>query len=119
MTFATILSLLLTSFLLTGPDIQWLTPTEHDFGDIIQGTPVEYTFEYRNDGEEALTIDNVRPSCGCTTPDWPREAILPDSTGTIKVVFNAKMPGGFRKLIKVYFTGQRKAEKLYVSGFVE
>jgi hypothetical protein len=29
------------------------------------------------------------------------------------------MPGNFRKQIKVYFSGQRKAEKLYVSGYVE
>ncbi len=119
MTFAAIVFLFFTSFLSSGPDIHWLTPTEHDFGDIIKGTLVEYAFEYRNDGQEPLTIDNLRPSCGCTTPDWPREAILPDSTGTIKVVFSARMPGNFRKLIKVYFSGQRKAEKLYVSGYVE
>lgn len=110
----------LSIFLLsaTGPAITWLTPTDHDFGDILQHEPVEVEFRYRNSGTEPLIIDNVRPSCGCTTPGWPSEPILPDSTASILVTFNARNAGYFRKLIKVYFQEQRRAEKLYVEGFV-
>ena len=98
--------------------ITWLTPTEYDFGEIIKGEPVSCAFRFHNGGAEALTVETVRPSCGCTTPNWTKTPVAADSTGMVEVQFNAKMPGNFRKLIKVYFLGQAKAEKLYVKGFV-
>ncbi len=98
--------------------VEWIDLTTYDFGDILKGTPVEANFRFRNTGDEALIIDNVRPSCGCTTPDWPRGVILPDSTASIRVEYSAGTPGPFQKLIKVYFKGQRRAEKLYVEGYV-
>jgi hypothetical protein len=110
------LSILL--FPAAGVQVTWLTPTEHDFGDLLQGKPVQVEFRYRNDGAAPLVIDNVRPSCGCTTPGWPEEPLPPDSSATILVAFNARNAGYFRKLIKVYFQGQRRAERLYVEGFV-
>jgi hypothetical protein len=112
------LLLLLSLAPASGP-VTWLTPTEHDFGDIMQGEPVRVDFRLRNDGDEPLVIDNVRPSCGCTTPDWPREPIFPDSTATIAVAYNAKIKGYFRKQIKVFFDGRGAAEKLFVEGYVE
>jgi len=120
MPLTALLSLLL--LLLTPPareiEIEWLEDTTYDFGDIPKGTPVSAAFHFRNTGEEFLLIDNVRASCGCTSPDWPRGIIQPDSTATIRVLYSAGTPGPFQKLIKVYFKGQRRAEKLYVEGFV-
>lgn len=99
--------------------VEWIGPTEHDFGDIVKGEPVRHAFVFRNEGNDPLVIDNVRTTCGCTTPGWPREAIAQDSTGTIEVEYSARTAGAFHKLVKVYFKGRRKAEKLYISGFVE
>ena len=92
--------------------VEWIDLTTYDFGDILKGTPVEANFRFRNTGDEALIIDNVRPSCGCTTPDWPHVVIR----GPTRI--GAGTPGPFQKLIKVYFKGQRRAEKLYVEGYV-
>ena len=39
----------------------------HDFGDIDLGETVAHVFEFRNAGDTPLKIENVRPSCGCTT----------------------------------------------------
>ncbi len=102
----------------TESSVEWLDDTTYDFGDIPKGTPVETTFRFRNTGDEMLLIDNVRPSCGCTTSDWPRGVILPDSSAAVRVEYSAGTPGPFQKLIKIYFKGQRRAEKLYVEGFV-
>ena len=99
--------------------VEWQTPLEHDFGDILYRDSVEYAFTFKNISDEAILIDNVRTTCGCTAPDWTYDAIPPDSTSSIRVVFDADKRGAFRKKITVFFSGQRKSEKLYVEGFVE
>ena len=117
----TLLSILLFSTLLfTDPEpvVEWLSPTEYDFG-VLDSTEEVYTeFEVRNISGEPILIDNVRPGCGCTVPDWPEGAIAPDSVFTLKVWYNPKGPGYFREKIKVYFNLQRKAEILYIEGEV-
>ena len=100
-------------------NIEWLTPLEHDFGDIAQREPVEFSFEFKNISEDSMLIDNVRTTCGCTTPDWTWEPIAPDSTSSIRVIYDAKKKGYFKKKVKVYFSNQRKATVLKVTGFVE
>lgn len=98
--------------------VSWLSPTEHDFGDIQHKEPVYFTFRFKNVSGEPIVIDNIRPSCGCTAVDWEETVIEPDSTGLIKTSYNANVKGYFRKSMKVYFNGQRKAEKLWLEGFV-
>lgn len=110
----------LLSLLFVSPSkVEWSGPLEHDFGDITHREPVEHDFAFKNISGEDLIIDNVRTSCGCTVPDWDETPIPADSIGHIKVQFDARDVGYFRKKIKVYFDGQRKAEKLYIEGFVE
>jgi hypothetical protein len=99
--------------------IEWLTPETHDFGDIEQDKPVFHEYKFKNTGEEPVIISNVRPSCGCTAPNWEETPILPDSTASISIEFDARESGYFNKLIKVYFHGKRKAYKLYIEGYVE
>ena len=36
-----------------------------------------------------LIITNVKPSCGCTTPEYTKEAIAPGASGEIKFEFNS------------------------------
>lgn len=100
------------------PVIQWLSSTEYDFGDIHYKQPAHHTFEYKNISETPLVIDNIRPSCGCTAVDWEEAVIEPDSVGLIQVSYDARAKGYFRKSLKVYFRGQRRAEKLWLEGNV-
>jgi len=60
-----------------------------DFGDITDGTVAKHTFTFTNTGDAPLIIYNAQGSCGCTVPNWPREAIAPGETGDIKVSFNS------------------------------
>lgn len=99
--------------------IEWLTPETHDFGDLIKGKRVYHTFKFKNTGETPIVISNVRPSCGCTAPDWDTSPVLPDSTSSINIEFDARDEGYFNKMIKVFFHGQRKGFKIYVEGYVE
>ena len=73
---------------LTGPQIVF-SETAYDFGDIVQGDRVEHVFEFENSGTEPLILSDVRTTCGCTAPEWPREPIAPGETATVKVVFNS------------------------------
>lgn len=98
--------------------VEWLTPQEHDFGEISFKNPVTYAFEFKNITSDPLLIDNVRASCGCTSPNWTLEPIPADSTNQILIEFDAREVGYFRKRIKVYFNKIRKPEILYVEGDV-
>ncbi len=74
---------------------------EHDFGNIPQNTPVTTEFEIKNTGKAPLIISGVQASCGCTTPFFTKDPIMPGKTGIVKATFNAAAPGTFAKGITV------------------
>ncbi len=61
--------------------------TEHDFGEADQKVSIEHIYKFQNIGTAPLLIKNVRSTCGCTVPKWPKEPIPPGGTGEIKVIF--------------------------------
>ena len=73
----------------------------HDFGKVAKGTPVTYEFEFTNTGSAPLIIIGVKPSCGCTTPEWTKEPIPAGGTGYIKATYNAASSGMFNKTITI------------------
>jgi hypothetical protein len=68
--------------------------TEHNFGDILEHQKVETVFEFTNTGKVDLLINDCVASCGCTVPEWPRQAIKPGESGKIKVVFDSTGKAG-------------------------
>lgn len=70
--------------------------TEYDFGKILQGEVVSYTFHFTNAGNVPLIITSVDKSCGCTAGDYPREPIAPGERGDIKVTYDSKGHFGFQ-----------------------
>jgi len=74
----------------------------HDYGVIEQGSDGNYVFKFKNIGNKPLVISNVRSSCGCTVPSYPKEPIPPGGTGEIKVTYNTNILGKFSKSITVY-----------------
>lgn len=94
-----------------------LKETEHDFGMIPQGKPVTYIFEIANTGLTPLKLDNVQASCGCTTPEWNREAIPAGSADKIKVGYNAASEGVFDKYITITYNGNF-SKQLHIKGTV-
>jgi Protein of unknown function (DUF1573) len=86
-----------------------LRETSFNFGKIPQGRPVTHVFEVTNTGKEPLVLENVQASCGCTTPEWSREAIAPGATQRITVGYNAASEGVFEKSITIFYQkGQMK-----------
>lgn len=73
--------------------VEWFE-TQHDFGTITQGETVSHTFRFKNNGTEPLKLTRVKPSCGCTTPEWSREEVAPGEEGFIEVKFNSTGKSG-------------------------
>jgi hypothetical protein len=69
---------------------------EHDFGTINEGQSVEYTFAVKNTGEAPLVIQEAKPSCGCTVPDWSKTPIMPGATGFVKAKFDSSGKSGIQ-----------------------
>lgn len=51
-----------------------------DIGNLKQREPQPGTFTFTNTGDTPLILNNVTPSFGCTTPEWPRQPIEPGKT---------------------------------------
>lgn len=62
---------------------------EHDFGDMVKGDVVHYSFKFKNIGTNPLVISNAHGSCGCTIPSYPKEPIPPGGESSIEVQFNS------------------------------
>jgi hypothetical protein len=63
---------------------------EHDFGKISQGERVSYAFKFKNVGGSDLLISEAHGSCGCTVPDYPKNAIAPGAESVVNVEFNSE-----------------------------
>jgi hypothetical protein len=68
----------------------------HDFGKLIAGEKAVYTFKFRNAGKSDLVISQVKSSCGCTVPRYPKEPIGPGEEGEIKVTFDSSSRKGMQ-----------------------
>ena len=88
-----------------------------DFGKIPQGRPVHHVFEVVNKSKAPVILENVLPSCGCTTPEWSKEPIQPGATSTIKVGYNAMAEGKFNKSITIQLAGGQ-TQVLVITGEV-
>lgn len=92
----------------------------HDFGTIPEGPDVTYEFKFRNSGHAPLIISNANANCGCTSPIFPKEPILPGKTGTISVTYHtADHPGNFEKFVYVTSNaGGQSQVTLRIKGIV-
>lgn len=72
------------------PKITFAEKGIYDFGDLTEGDTVEHSFTFVNTGQFPLIINNITASCGCTTPEWPREPVAPGAKSSIRVRFNSR-----------------------------
>ena len=76
----------------------------HDFGKINESQKTATTtFKFKNVGDTPLIIQRAQASCGCTTPDYTKERILPGKDGSITVTYSTVgRPGAFDKNVTVF-----------------
>lgn len=88
---------------------------EHNFGQLPTGKPVSYEFEFTNLGNKPLVLTEVKASCGCTTPSWTKEPIMPGQKGFVKAQYNMAREGKYRKSVTVK-TADGETVTLYITG---
>ncbi|MBC7923661.1 MAG: DUF1573 domain-containing protein [Ferruginibacter sp.] len=91
----------------------------HDFGTIEEGVQATYKFEFTNVGTEPVIVSNVQASCGCTTPSWTKEPVLPGKKGEITASYNSNgRPNAFNKTITVTSNAKTPSVVLTLKGVV-
>lgn len=102
-----------------GPVVFFIN-TDHDFGRIAeQDGEVKVDFKFANKGSEPLVIENVEASCGCTSPVWSTDSIMPGEEGFIQVAYDPhNRPGPFNKTVTVTSNGNPAIAILTIEGMV-
>tara|TARA_Y100000385_G_scaffold291967_1_gene374825 strand:+ start:7419 stop:7889 length:471 start_codon:yes stop_codon:yes gene_type:complete len=93
--------------------------TEHDFGQIMNGTPVETTFSYTNSGRSPLVVTDIKSTCGCTVPQgWSKEPLMPGASSQFTVKFNGKGANKISKTITMTTNTETGKEQVKISAFI-
>jgi len=91
--------------------------TLHDFGAIHENEIVKYDFAFTNTGKTPLIITQAAGTCGCTVPEYPKEAVQPGKNGIIKVTFNSAGKTGHQDKAVIIHTNTLKGiEMLYIKA---
>jgi len=96
-----------------------LDKKEHDFGTIMDGTPVETIFKYTNTGKSMLVVSNIKSTCGCTVPSNYTKEVKPGETGQFTVKFNGKGNGKVSKSLTMTTNTEKGSEIVKISAMVE
>lgn len=84
----------------TGPSIEFQY-IQYCYDTILQDSNGECFFKFTNTGKMPLHIMRATASCGCTDVTIPSKPVLPGKTGIIKVSYDTKELGPFRKTIVI------------------
>ena len=89
-----------------------------DYGTIAQNDNGIRTFKFTNRGRAPIVISNVKTTCGCTVPTYPKQAILPGETATIDIKYATNRVGSFSKTITIISNADVGQKKLRIKGNV-
>jgi len=91
----------------------------YDFGKLAEGENVEFSYRFKNSGNNPLIVSNASASCGCTVPEKPEAPIKPGETGFIKVKFNSEgRPGTTHKTVTILSNASPAFPELILKGEV-
>lgn len=69
------------------------------------GSDFTFEFPFKNTSKEYVKIDDVKRSCGCTTPYFPSDSIKPGKKEKIIAKYDTKRVGEFTKTLTVMIKG--------------
>lgn len=119
--FGCTLALVFTSFAQQDSKGFYFEVDKYDFGMVKEGDLATHTFEFTNTSNDTILLgpQNVRASCGCTTPSFTTTPILPGQKGIITAQFNSSgRPGPFIKNVMVYYKDDL-VKMLTIKGIVD
>ena len=91
-----------------------------DFGTVKEGAIIEHVFKFKNTGDAPVILAQVTASCGCTTPSYSQEPILPGKEGEVKVAFDSNnQVGVHQKIVTIASNAENKVTTVQLRGTVE
>ncbi|MEM6763415.1 MAG: DUF1573 domain-containing protein [Bacteroidota bacterium] len=90
--------------------------TMFDFGQVNKGEELTHTFYFENTGLNSLTIEKVKPSCGCTATAYSTKAIKPGEKGFVTISYTAKSAGVFTKSVTIFSNALEGQKQLRFRG---
>lgn len=91
------------------PVISFETPV-YQFGKVQQGEEIRHDFKFSNQGSQVLVIEDVRPSCGCTTAGAWTKSLQPGESGVIPIKLNTdRFKGPLTKSVTVRSNDPKRA----------
>ena len=84
----------------SGAKIEFTQDT-YDYDEVKYGGDGYCTFTFKNTGDTPLVLGNVKGSCSCTVPEWPKTPIAPGETGELRVKYNTQNPGAINKSVTI------------------
>jgi len=90
-----------------------------DYGTIEHNADGNREFKFTNTGKEPLIISNAVGSCGCTTPQWPKEPIKPGASAVIKVHYATERVGAFEKTVTLTSNADTPSKVIKIKGVVK
>lgn len=79
-----------------GPRIRFAQEV-YDYGTIAIGSDGRCSFTFTNTGDAPLIVHQFQSSCGCLVPYWDQEPVAPGSTGNVRLLYDTRRVGPFRK----------------------
>lgn len=79
--------------------------------------PITATFDLRNKGRKKLVIESVKPDCGCTAVEYPKE-VGSGAKFQIKMTYDARQLGHFHKMAAIKSNGSKDIVYLTMKGIV-
>jgi len=91
---------------------------EIDYGTISQNDNGNRIFKFTNTGTAPVVISQVKTTCGCTVPEYPKTAILPGKSEEIIIKYATNRIGSFSKSITVISNAKNGNQVLKIKGTV-
>lgn len=99
--------------------VMTFSSTEHDFGKMVSGEVVTYSFKFKNTGKSDLVIAGISASCGCTASRYPNMPVKPGEENYIEVSFDSNAKMGFQhKTLTVAANTQPSSTVLSIKAVV-
>lgn len=104
----------------TGIPVFKFEKDSHEFGEIISGEKVSYTFKFKNVGDAPLVINSANASCGCTVPEFTKDPVQPGGEGNIAVTFDSEGKSGMTsKTVTIIANTEPNTQVLTVSADIQ
>ena len=90
------------------------------FEKVKAGETLSFDFLFFNTGTEPLVLSEVKVSCGCTKPEFPKAPVPRGESATIHVTFDTKGKIGYQdRVLEVYSNAKNNPAKIRFKGMVD